>query len=169
MPVMRRLAVVVSIALALLAGSVAPTAAADSAAKGLILLVRHAERPPLEAPGDDPSLTDAGKSRADKLPAAVAKYAVRKIYITRFRRTRETAQPTADRLGLTPIVESDTTELVTALKTRGDATVLVVGHSDTIPDVIKAFGGPAVAIADDDFDDLFVLVPATGELTRLSY
>ena len=99
----------------------------------------------------------------------VADAGVRAIYITRFRRTQETAKPAADLLGLTPIVESDTTELVTALKARGNETVLVVGHSDTLPDVIAAFGGPAVTIGDDDFDDLFVLVPATGAVTRLAY
>ena len=138
-------------------------------AKGLILLVRHAERPPLDASGDDPSLTDAGKARAERLPAAVASYGVRAIYVTRFRRTQETAKPAAERLGLVPIVESDTNELVKALKARGNDAVLVVGHSDTLPDVIEAFGGPAVAVGDDDYDDLFVLVPATGAVTRLAY
>jgi broad specificity phosphatase PhoE len=166
---MRRIAVV-SVLVALFAGlALAASPPEPSPAKGLILLVRHAERPPLEAPGDDPSLTDAGKARAERLPAAVASYGVRAIYVTRFRRTQETAKPTADRLGLVPIVESDTNELVTALRKRNAETVLVVGHSDTLPDVIEAFGGPAIAIDDDDYDDLFVLTPATGAVTRLAY
>lgn len=167
---MRRSVLLSSLAVLLVLGCVLDARASDAPPpKGLILLVRHAERPPLEAPGDDPSLTDAGKVRAERLASAVAKYEVRAIYVTRFRRTRETAEPAAQRLGLKPIVESDTTELVKALKARGDGTVLVVGHSDTIPDVVKAFGGPAVAIDDDDFDDLFVLTPATGALERLTY
>jgi len=166
---MRRIALV-SVLLALLAGlALAANPPEATPAKGLILLVRHAERPPLDAPGDDPSLTDAGKARAERLPAAVARYGVRAIYVTRFRRTQETAKPTAERLGLVPIVESDTNELVKALKARGNDAVLVVGHSDTLPDVIEAFGGPAVAVGDDDYDDLFVLVPATGAVTRLAY
>ena len=170
MPPMRR-SVMASSLVAFLLGALAAVAGAAEtpAGKGVILLVRHAERPPLEAPGDDPSLTDAGKARAERLATAVARYGVRAIYVTRFRRTQETAKPAADRLGLTPIVESETTGLVTTLTTRGAETALVVGHSDTLPDVIQAFGGPAVAIDDDDFDDLFVLVPATGGLTRLSY
>ena len=144
-------------------------AAAAPSTKGLIILVRHAERPPTSAPTDDPSLTDAGKARAERLATVVADAGVKAIYTTRFRRTQETAKPAADRLRLTPIVESDTTELVNALRQRGDETLLVIGHSDTLPDVIKAFGGPAVTIGDDDFDDLFVLVPSTGTVTRLSY
>jgi phosphohistidine phosphatase SixA len=169
MPPMRHLAVVCSIALALSTGLTSPAEAAEAAGKGLILLVRHAERPPMNAPTDDPSLTDAGKARAARLATVLADADIRTIFITRFRRTQETAAPIAAKLKLTPAVESDTDGLVTALKARGDATVLVVGHSDTLPDVIKAFGGPAVTIGDDDFDDLFVLVPGTGGLTRLAY
>lgn len=169
MPRMRRSVLVFSLVALLAGAALAANAPEPTPAKGLILLVRHAERPPLEAPGDDPGLTDAGKARAERLATAVARYGVRAIYVTRFRRTRETAEPTATRLGLTPIVESDTNELVTALRKRNAETVLVVGHSDTLPDVIKAFGGPAVTIDDDEFDDLFVLVPATGTLTRINY
>ena len=69
--------------------------------------------------------------------------------------TQETAKPLADLLQLTPIEESDPVQLVAKLRTHGNETVLVVGHSDTVPDVIKAFGGPTVTIADDNFvDDL---------------
>jgi broad specificity phosphatase PhoE len=99
----------------------------------------------------------------------LAKSGVRTVFITRFRRTKDTAQPLADALQLAPIVESDTVQLIAKLRTHLDETVLVVGHSDTVPDVIQAFGGPSVTIADDAFDDLFVLSPATGALTRLKY
>jgi broad specificity phosphatase PhoE len=137
--------------------------------KGLILLVRHAER--VQSPtNDDPPLTDAGTARAQRLATMLATSDIRAIYITRFQRTRATAKPVADLLHLTPTEESDTDQLIAKLRARGsDDNVLVVGHSDTVPDVIKAFGGPTVTIGDDDFDDLFVLSPATGALTRLAY
>jgi broad specificity phosphatase PhoE len=168
MPHMRR-AAALSTALALALGLAASPAAGETAGKGLILLVRHAERPAASSAGDDPSLTDAGKARAERLATVLADAGIRAVFVTRFRRTQETAAPLAERLKLTPIVESATDDLVTALKARGDETRLVVGHSDTLPDVITAFGGPAVAIGDDDYDDLFVLVPATRALTRLTY
>jgi broad specificity phosphatase PhoE len=139
-----------------------------SPGKGLFLLVRHAERAPSPATADAP-LTDAGRARAQKLAAMLAKAGIDAIYVTRFRRTKDTAQPLADLLRLTPSTESDTDALVAELRQHVDDTVLVVGHSDTVPDVIAAFGGPSVAIGDDDFGDLFVLVPGTGALTRLSY
>jgi broad specificity phosphatase PhoE len=145
-----------------------PGSSPAPAGNGVIILVRHAERVPAPMTDDAP-LTDAGKSRAERLASVLAKADVKAIFVTRFRRTQETARPLAERLGLTPLVESDTDALVAKLRTHGAETVLVVGHSDTVPDVIRAFGGPPVTIADDEFDALFVLEPATGTVTRLSY
>ncbi len=156
------LAIAAVIVIGLTGAPPAPTA------QGLILLVRHAERAP-SAPTDDPPLTEAGKARAERLAAMVAKAGVRTVFTTRFRRTQETAKPLLDVLKLERTEESDTDQLVAKLRARLDENVLVVGHSDTVPDVIKAFGGPAVAIDDDEFDDLFVLAPATGALVRLKY
>lgn len=159
-------------AIALVAVGFAAIAIADPpsapAGKGIFILVRHAERAP-SAGNDDPPLSDAGRARAQRLAAMLAKSEVRTVFTTRFRRTKETAQPLADLLHLTPLEESDAVQLVAKLRTHLDETVLVVGHSDTVPDVIKAFGGPPPAIGDDDFDDLFVLTPATGALVRLKY
>ena len=47
--------------------------------------------------------------------------------------------------------------------------VLVVGHSNTLPAILKALAGVDVAIADNEYDNLFVVVPATGTMTRIRY
>jgi phosphohistidine phosphatase SixA len=156
------------IALSVLMGltTVAPCAAAPTS--GVISLVRHAER--VQAPMDeDPPLTDAGRARAQRLASLLAQAGVKTIFTTRFRRTRETAEPLATALKLQPEVESETHALVSKLKAHAGEIVLVVGHSDTVPDIISAFGGPTMTIADDQFDDVFVLVPATGACVRLKY
>jgi len=165
---MRLLASGVAIAAILLSGLALGAPSPAPAGPSLIFLVRHAERVQA-AMNDDVPLTDAGKARAQRLGALLAKAGIKTIFVTRFRRTQETAKPIADLLQLTPLEESDTVQLVAKLRTQGNETVLVVGHSDTVPDVIKAFGGPAVTIGDDEFDALFVLVPATGTLTRITY
>src|SRR5262245_9330244 len=103
-------------------------------AKGLFLLVRHAERVPSPAT-EDPPLTDAGRARAERLAAMLAKSEIRAIFVTRFRRTLETAKPLADLLKLTPTEESDSQQLIAKLRSHTDEIVLVVGHSDTVPDV----------------------------------
>jgi broad specificity phosphatase PhoE len=55
------------------------------------------------------------------------------------------------------------------VSTRG--TVLVVGHSNTVPAIIRELGGPAVTVADTDFAHLFILhiTPQDVRLVRASY
>lgn len=146
--------------------AIVPTAV--QAAPATIVLVRHAERE--QAPmNEDAPLTAAGKTRAGHLAAVLGRADVKAIYVTRFQRSRDTAAPLAAAAKLEPIVESETQALIAKLKAEDAPRVLVVGHSDTVPDIIRAFGGPAVTIADDQFDDLFVLTPANGTLLRLTY
>lgn len=138
------------------------------AAPATIVLVRHAEREQA-AMNEDPPLTAAGKARATRLAAVLGRADVKAIYVTRFQRSRDTAAPLATALKLDPIVESEPQALIAKLKAADAPRVLVVGYSDTVPDLIRAFGGPAVTIADDQFDDLFVLTPASGAVVRLTY
>jgi broad specificity phosphatase PhoE len=151
---------------------------AIAAAQQLVFVVRHAERADAGAPrsqmtaAPDPPLSAVGKARADKLAAMLSAAGVTAIYTTEFKRTQETVAPLAAKLGVTPKAMSsdNTAALVTELRTKhAHDIVLVVGHSNTVPDVIKAFGGPVVTIADDEYDNLFVVVPATGALVRIKY
>jgi broad specificity phosphatase PhoE len=91
---------------------------------------------------------------------------------TEFRRTQDTARPLAAKLGLTVQVvpARDTAGLVALLKREhAKGTVLVVGHSNTVPDLIAAFGGRAITMRDDEYDAMYVLNPATGTLTVIRY
>ena len=47
--------------------------------------------------------------------------------------------------------------------------VLIVGHSNTLPAVIKGLTGRDVTIADSQYDDLFLLVQAAKTMSRLKY
>lgn len=78
-----------------------------------------------------------------------------------FQRTRQTAEPLANALGLVPVqfAAADAQPLVDDIlqRHRGE-TVLVVGHRDSLPLVIAALGGPTgVNLASDEYDNLFVL------------
>jgi broad specificity phosphatase PhoE len=72
---------------------------------------------------------------------------------------------------LKPIViaKADIDALVTQLRKAGDAeTVLVVGHSDTVPLIIDRLGGGAVpAFRDTEYDRLTVLVTGSGGKARV--
>lgn len=150
-----------------------------ASAQTLVLLVRHAERADGGAPAKsmtgapaDPTLSPAGEAHAAQLASMLADAGIKAIYTTEFRRTKDTAAPLAAKIGVgvTSMASSDTAALVAAIKRDHPRdVVLVVGHSNTIPAVIKALGGPSVTLADADYGSLFVLAPATGALTRLRY
>ena len=136
-----------------------------------IILVRHAEK--AAEPANDPPLTSAGVARANALLDVVRNAGVNAVMSTQFERTRATAAPVAKMLGVT-------TEIVDArapnharvfadsilVKHRGQV-VLVVGHSNTVPDIVAALGAPAQAkICDAEYDNLYVVtVPASGAAT----
>ena len=142
-----------------------PSAGAAQDGPSLVVLVRHAER--AAEPADDPPLTEFGRARAAALAAAVAHAPPSAIIVSSRKRTMETAAPTATKFGVTPTVvalEGGTAAHIAAVaeavrKQRG--VVLVVGHSNTIPAIVKALGGPVLPdICDATFTLLYSLVPA---------
>ena len=94
------------------------------------------------------------------------------IFTTKYKRTRDTAQPLAKAAGVTAVAidPKDEAGLIDKVKAAA-GNVLIVGHSNTVPEAIKALGvTEPVAIADDRFDDLFVVIRgARPVLLRLHY
>ena len=139
-----------------------------------ILLIRHGERHAPTPANPDPHLSTAGKARAKQLIHVVGESSITAIYRSHFVRAKETAQPLATHLGLS------TTEMDEPLQIKSDIlsnhageTVLVIGHSNTVPDLINQLGAGSVpVIADSQFDNLFVVKKfSSGEasVTRLKY
>ena len=151
--------------------------AAPAVAQPTIFLVRHAERADT-VPGTsptmaaDPDLSDAGRARADSLATALKDAKITAIYATEFKRTQQTAAPLAKVLGLTVtiVTSKSAPELIDHLK-KSKGNVLVVGHSNTVPEIIKALGVTTpVTIGDNDFDNLFLVrVSSPPALLRLHY
>ena len=148
-----------------------------AAAQPAVIIVRHAERadagtPAAKMTGADPDLSPAGAARAERLAALLKDAGVTAIFTTERKRTRQTAAPLAKTLGLTPIVVAadDTAALVGKLR-EATGTVLVVGHSNTIPDIVGQLGvTQPVKIDDMEFDNLLVLFRgASPVLLRLHY
>jgi len=119
----------------------------------------------------DPDLSDAGRVRAESLAAALRDAKITAIYVTKYMRTQQTAAPLAKALGLTVnIVAADAADVVKQLASA-KGNVLVVGHSNTVPEVIKGLGVTApVPIGDDEFDNLFIVTTgAPPSVLRLHY
>jgi len=95
------------------------------------------------------------------------------IYATESRRTQETAQPLADLMHLVVqrIDADQTSVLVDAIRKHQNGVVVAVGHSNTVPNIIAALGGAPVQIGEAEFDNLFVVSIAGGEVNvvRLRY
>ena len=148
--------------------------ATTAAAQTTIFFVRHAERADGGAGGmsDDPSLSPAGRARAESLAAMLKDTKLTAVFSTEFKRTQETAAPTAtaQHLTVTTVKADQTAALVAKLKAAKGA-MLVVGHSNTVPEVMTALGvKPAVTIGDTEFDNLFIVTTgAKPSVVRLRY
>ena len=148
--------------LAAMAGLSARNVAAQPA---LVVLVRHAERD--TAPAGDPGITTVGQQRARDLAAVLADTRVSVVVTTQFRRTQATAAPLLEKTGARSVVvrtggpaagHADSVAAVVRALPPGEA-VLVVGHSNTIPPIIAALGGPRFPdLCDGQYSNLFVLV-----------
>jgi phosphohistidine phosphatase SixA len=137
-----------------------------------LYIVRHAEK---AAPSGDPPLSAAGVARARGLADALAGAAVRGIIVTTYRRTQETAAPLAAARGIAPAivpvtggVEAHARAVVDSARAKvGAGAVLVVGHTNTIPAIITAAGGPAIPEpCEEEYDGLWIVtIPVQGAPT----
>jgi len=120
-----------------------------------VFVVRHAEK----GLGSDPELTDAGTRRAAFLARLLSVGRIDAVYSTSFRRTMQTAGPTADAAGVSITKYStDPSDLISELKSLdGGKRVLVVGHSNTVGLILNGLGvSQSIHIEEDEFDNLFV-------------
>ncbi|WP_226685225.1 phosphoglycerate mutase family protein [Shewanella indica] len=134
-----------------------------------IFLVRHAEK----AQGSDPGLTAAGKARAEALATALQDTQLQRLMSSEFRRTQETLGPIATakqlRIEVFPAkggLEVHINAIADAVK-ASQGNVLIAGHSNTIPAIIKALGGPLVSLDEQQYDQLFILTLAEQGPTGL--
>lgn len=146
----------------LLLAAVSP-ARADS----VLVLVRHAEK---VDESSDAQLSDVGRSRARALAALLKDAGIEAVYSTDTARTRDTARPTAEILSkAVEIYDADALEdFAKKLRSKGGR-ALVVGHSNTTPDLVKLLGGdPGAPIADAEYDRIYVLThSADGGVSTL--
>jgi broad specificity phosphatase PhoE len=151
---------------ALLLLALAACATAEPPAKTpSFYVMRHLQK----GEGQDPPLSVEGQANARRLIGFFAAEPVRVIYVSTTRRARETAAPLAKKLRVKVrrYDPADTPGLVArVLAQRGP--VLVVGHSNTVPEIVARLGGERPApLADTDFGDIWHLWGAPLRTERL--
>lgn len=140
-----------------------------ASAEPIVVIVRHAEK---ADNSEDAELSPAGRQRADILARILKDSNITAIFTSERKRTQQTAEPLANAIGISPSIvgAKDYPALVSKLReVKGNA--LVVGHGNTIPDIVKALGIDApVQIADADYSQIFVVtLDAKPRLMQLHY
>lgn len=128
----------------------------------VVFLVRHAEKTDA---GRDPGLTEAGKDRSLELAKILRSAKIEHVHSSDYIRTRETAEPTANKLGLTTEIYDprDLESLAQKLRDTG-GTHLVVGHSNTTPSMVRLLGGdPSTEINEKSEYDRLYIVTNSGD------
>ena len=157
----------------------AVSSAAWAAGDQIIFVVRHAERADTGTArggsmSEDPPLSAAGRTRAQRLASMLRAAGVTQIFTTTFKRTRQTAAPlaTQQHLEIDTAASSTVDGLIERLR-KADGASLVVGHSNTVPEILSKLGvTETVTIPDQEFDNLFVVIlRASGAptLIKLKY
>jgi broad specificity phosphatase PhoE len=143
------------------------------AADTMIIVVRHAEKSTDDP--KDPNLSEQGNIRAVKLATVLKNANLKAVYTTQYKRTQQTGLPSAMQAGLKLEVrpaskENEKTYISDLLKEiqkkhRGE-TVLIVGHSNTVPEIVKYLSNVDVTpIGENEFDRLYVIT--LGKKPRL--
>jgi broad specificity phosphatase PhoE len=144
-----------------------------------IVVIRHAEKDTANAA--DPVLSPAGEARAALLARLFGNTQgpgrLDAIYVSDTLRSRLTAAPLAERLGLVPIVDgSDQPKGLVhrVLKENSGKRVMIVGHVNTVPEIVALLSGRSdiPKIDEHDFGTMYVVtVPRIGHanLVRLNY
>lgn len=124
-----------------------------------VYVVRHAEK--ASAPPADPPLSPAGMQRSADLKQTLQGEKIKVIYSTRTARTMQTAAPLASYLNIQtmPYGPRPDSSLVAKIK-AGKKNTLVVGHSNTVDDVVNLLCGSKVIskdLSESVYDNLYIV------------
>lgn len=129
----------------------------------MVVLVRHAEKATVG--GSDPSISDVGQVRAKALATALNDAGVTSIITTTFKRTVETGDVlakarniTGEKIAIAGTTASHVDAIAAAVRKHPGEVVLVVGHSNTIPAIVTALGGPKLSdLCDSNYATMFIV------------
>ena len=131
-----------------------------------VVIVRHAERA-------NDALTEDGEKRAETLARLLSNTEVSAIFSTNTTRTIETVNNTAERQGITIQFYNSIQEVADLIKSEyAGKVVLVVGHSDTVPQTVNALGVSSAPQIANEFNNLFIVTirsDGIASLTHLKY
>ena len=125
-----------------------------------IWIVRHAEKETTDPKNANPALNTQGEKRAQDLAKFLQKEKVDYIFSSDYLRTKQTAAPLAKQKGLEieTYDSKNNTALILKIKSLAQGkNSVIVGHSNTVLEILELLGGiaPVKSLTDDDYDFLF--------------
>jgi len=164
---MRAASLFASVALLLPAASAHDAAPDHQAARSeptTVYVVRHAEKATDDPNPRDPGLSPLGLARSEALNRTLADVSLDAVFATEFRRTQQTVEPLARSRDLEVSIAAarDSAGLAQRiLESHRGGEVLVAGHSNTVPSILRALGAAeAPDLVESDYDDLFIVTIA---------
>lgn len=135
-----------------------------------IILVRHAEK---ENDGSkDPSLSVEGQKRAEKLNEFLSEIKIDALYATAYKRTKETLKFIAEekKLEIQDYNPSDTEFCESLLENEIGKTVVIAGHSNTVPFLVNCLikSETYSQLSESDFGKIWILIFQSGKLIDCS-
>lgn len=131
------------------------------AQKTEIWIVRHAEKDNSGPKNTNPDLSAEGQKRAQKLLDYMADIKLDKAFSTPYKRTRQTLTPLVKAKGIELVDYNDVAQLAKQIrKDYSGKKVIIAGHSNTILEIVEAFGiaRPVAAIAEKEFNNIFHII-----------
>ncbi len=143
-----------------------PSPSQINSTETVCILLRHAEK---GSAGNDPDLSAEGQKRAEELKQLLKNVHIDGVYSTPFKRTRQTVSPLAIEKGImiheySP-KESAQQFIDQILAENQGKVVVIVGHSNTIPEMVKILSHNAIdaKINENQFDTIFITKNSSGK------
>lgn len=134
----------------------------DAPGNTTIFIVRHAEKEVSDPKNQDPELSLEGRERAEALAVKLNKIKLDAAFATKYKRTSQTAYNSAknNNIEIQTYDAQDFSGIAELVSTKHVGhKILIVGHSNTVLELVEAFGvqRPLTALSDDDYDFFFEL------------
>ena len=122
------------------------------------IVLRHAETTGI---GTNPNLSANGLARAEELRRILANVPLAAVFSSNYNRTKQTAQATADDKSLIIKLYDPSNQVLVVddwIETYRGKTVLVLGHSNTVPELLNLFlqSTDYPNLPDTEYDNLFI-------------
>lgn len=144
----------------------------DGRTETVVYFIRHGEK--MSETARDPDLSAKGRARAESLAVALRDSGVNMIITSDLRRTQQTAAPLAKLrhirptvIAISPTVEAHIDRIASTIKSKQGATILVVGHNNTVGRIVERIGGGAIGdLCVDEYSNLIIVSLNKGKATK---